>query len=121
MRTYAKVVAAEPYELVAREALERIAGFAKRANWVALFCLAPFIGLAYVVALPFIGFGAIAWLVARALFARRAALARTAKNVALFCAAPFIGLAYAVAFPFVGAGLLVWVAVKAARERRAGV
>ena len=43
------------------------------ARNVALFVAAPFIGLAYALAFPFVGLGALAWLVVRALRDRRAA------------------------------------------------
>lgn len=78
---------------------------------------APFIGLLFVIALPFIALGALAWVAGRAL--RRNVAARYLKNVLLFAAAPFIGLAYAVAFPFVGLGTLAWYGVRAARARKA--
>lgn len=37
----------------------------RAARNVALFLLAPFIGLAYVVALPFVGLGMLAWMAVR--------------------------------------------------------
>ena len=76
---------------------------------VALFFAAPFIGLAYVVAMPFVALGALAWFGARAL-ARKFPLA---KNIALCCAAPVIGLVYILAVPFVGMGMLAWFGSKA--------
>lgn len=91
----------------------------ERATNAALICAAPFIGLAYVIALPVIGLGALAWLGLKALAARWKTAARAVRNVALFFAAPFVGLAYAVAFPFVGAGMLVWWAARGATRRHA--
>ena len=82
------------------------------AKAIAVACAAPFIGLAFVVGLPFIGLAALAWMVLRIPFVR---------NVALFLAAPFIGLAYALAFPFVGVGMLAWIAVRAVFKRPAAV
>jgi len=76
---------------------------ANGAKAVALACAAPFIGLAFVVGLPFFGLGYLVWTVARLRFV---------KNVLLFLAAPFIGLAYALAFPFVGIALLAWTALR---------
>lgn len=76
---------------------------ANGAKAVALACAAPFIGLAFVVGLPFFGLGYLVWTVARLRFV---------KNVLLFIAAPFIGLAYALAFPFVGIALLAWTALR---------
>ena len=81
---------------------------------VALMAAAPFIGLAYVLALPVLGLGALAWLGAKALAARWKTAARVARNIVLFFAAPFVGLAYAVALPFVGVAMLAWWAVRAA-------
>ena len=43
------------------------------ARNVALFVAAPFIGLAYALAFPFVGLGALAWLAVRALRDRREA------------------------------------------------
>jgi hypothetical protein len=40
---------------------------------VALFLAAPFIGLAYALAFPFIGVGMLAWVAVRAVFKRPAA------------------------------------------------
>jgi CheY-like chemotaxis protein len=81
----------------------RPATFAKN---VALFLAAPFIGLAYVVALPFVGAAVLARMAFGAFFKREGRFVRFVKNAALFIGAPFIGLAYAVALPFVGLGLL---------------
>lgn len=57
-------------EVYAVEAAERLAGYATRAARVAarigLFLAAPVIGLAYVVAFPFVGLGMLAWYGARA-------------------------------------------------------
>jgi len=71
---------------------------------VALFAAAPFIGLIYAMALPFVGLVMLATIAARAV-AKTSALAAL-KNVGLLVAAPFIGLAYAVAMPFVGIALI---------------
>lgn len=105
------------------------AGAAKRiarsvANIVLLFA-APFIGLVYALAFPFIGLGMLAWAGTRALakrlenvaFVRKPAV--FLKNVILFFAAPFIGLAYALAFPFIGLGMLVWWGARALVKRSA--
>jgi len=43
------------------------------ARNIALFLAAPFIGLAYAVALPFVGAGALVWMAIRAARARPAA------------------------------------------------
>ncbi len=84
-----------------------------------LFLAAPFIGLAYIVAMPFVMLGALAWMGVRPLARRLRPIIPFLKNVGLFLAAPFVGLAYVIAFPFVGAGLLLWRAAKALRKRSA--
>ena len=59
---------------VLNEAAERLAGYAARAartaGRIALFLAAPVIGLGYVVALPFVGLGMLAWYGARAVAKR---------------------------------------------------
>jgi hypothetical protein len=103
--------------------LDRAAKYAgitnEAARTVVLLGAAPFIGLAFVVALPLIGLALIAWLATKALLANRGAVWKRARNVVLFLAAPFIGLTYAVALPFVGLGALVWFGAGAVRKHRA--
>jgi len=82
-----------------------------------LFLAAPFVGLAYIVAMPFVMLGALAWMAVRPLANRLQAITPFLKNVGLFFAAPFVGLAYVIAFPFIGAGMLLWRAAKALRKR----
>jgi hypothetical protein len=83
---------------------------------MALFLVAPFVGLLYAVLLPFVGLGMLAWFAVRTLIetGRMARMLRVARRVALIAAAPFIALAYVIAIPFIGLGMLAWVAVKAA-------
>ena len=82
---------------------------------ILLFFAAPFIGLAYIMAMPFYGLAMVAFLAARA--AAKNATVRAAaivlKHVAMVIAAPFVGLAYVVLFPFIGLALLLWMAGKA--------
>ena len=84
---------------------------------VVLFLAAPFIGLVYAMALPFVGLAMMAIIGGKALIkvpaARMAAV--HAKNVALLIAAPFIGLAYAVALPFIGIALIAKIGYQAYR------
>ena len=82
---------------------------------VALLLAAPFIGLAYAVAMPLVGLAALLWMGGKALLQTQAAKKAPTflKNVALLAAAPFIGLVYAMAMPFVGMGFLVFTAAKA--------
>lgn len=86
---------------------------------IALFLIAPFIGLAYIVALPFVGLGALAVLAARAAARNRAV--RTAgvalKHGALLVGAPLFGLAYIIALPIAGMAALAWIGGRAAVGR----
>jgi hypothetical protein len=74
-----------------------------------MFLAAPFIALAYVIALPFIGLYHFAKMALEA-YAKRVPAADSTlkivrlllKNIGLFFAAPFIALAYVIALPFVG-------------------
>jgi CheY-like chemotaxis protein len=83
---------------------------------IALFFAAPFIGLAYVVAFPFVGMGVMAVLAFRA--ANKNGMLNKAgivmKHVGMVLAAPIFGLVYLVLFPFMGLGLLLWMGGKAA-------
>ena len=67
-----------------------------------MFVAAPFIALAYVIALPFIGFYNIAKLAFEAYARKRPAIAAKLRNIGLFFASPFIALGYVIALPFVG-------------------
>ena len=97
-------------------ALKAVALFLKN---IALFLLAPFVGLAYIVAFPFVGLAMLVWAGLEAL-AKHSAPKKIAvflKNVVLFFAAPFVGLVYAVAFPFIGLGMLAWMGIRALVKR----
>jgi hypothetical protein len=88
---------------------------------IALFFAAPFIGLAYMIALPFVGGAMIAWFAAKAAAERHPALRNAglvAKHVVMVAAAPVIGLVSIVALPFVGLGALAWLAARALVENR---
>ena len=84
-----------------------------RAKNIALFLAAPFIGLMYVVAMPFVATGMLAWFGGKALVNK----APIVKPIALTIAAPLIGLAFIVAAPFLGLGLLGWFGTKALLKR----
>ena len=73
------------------------------AKSIALFLAAPFIGLAYLVAMPFVALGVLAWLGVKAMLAR----APVVRTIALATLAPCVGLAYIVATPVLGLGALV--------------
>ena len=89
---------------------------------IALFFAAPFIGLAYIVALPLVGFGFLAVLAARAAskFEVVKKVTRTLRHIGMFIAAPFLGLAAVVFFPFIGLAMLIWMGGKAAVARVKG-
>jgi CheY-like chemotaxis protein len=87
---------------------------------IALFFAAPFIGLAYIVAFPFVGLGVFALLAGRAAAKneRVKVVAVVLKHVAMAIAAPIFGLFYFLLFPFIGLALLLWMAGKALSHAR---
>jgi hypothetical protein len=80
----------------------------KRVKNVALFFAAPYIGLAYLLAFPFVGFAMLAWIAAKA-----AMKSDKARPIVLAIAAPFIALAFVTVGPIVGLGALAWTGVGA--------
>ena len=86
---------------------------------ILLFFAAPFIGLAYIVAFPFVGLGVMAVLAARVAAKNQTVktVAITLKNIAMVFAAPVFGLVYVVLFPFIGLATLVWLAGRAVAAR----
>jgi hypothetical protein len=105
-----------------QETINAVKEEGQRALNIGLFLMAPFIGLFYAMALPFVGMGMLmmigvktyvktdGWTKTKALML---SVALKVKGIALFIAAPFIGLAYAVALPFLGLGMMAWVGRKA--------
>ena len=91
------------------------AGYGVMLKNMALFLMAPFIGLVYAILLPFVGLGMLAWLAARAFYVSgRARLAlRTGKKMMLCAVTPVAGLVYLVALPFAGFGMLAWLGARA--------
>lgn len=82
---------------------------------IALFMLAPFIGLLYAVMLPFVGIAIVTGMAVKALVKKVPAVGNALtflKNVGKFVAAPFVGLAFIILFPIIGAAMLAWFAVK---------
>ena len=79
---------------------------------VALFLAAPFIGLAYFVAFPLIGFGVLIWLAGKKLLANK-----TARPIVLMMAAPFATLALVTVAPVAGLGALTWFGGRALLRR----
>ena len=71
MRTTANIATVRGYAGYAGARPADLAGAAKVAKNVALFVAAPFIGLAYAAAFPFVAVGLLAWYGVRAL-ARKA-------------------------------------------------
>lgn len=85
-----------------------------RIKNIALFMVAPFIGLAYAMLFPFFAIGALAWMGGKALIeiaAVRAAL-RAARKWAMMLAAPVIGLAFVVLLPVAGLATLAWIGLR---------
>jgi hypothetical protein len=80
----------------------------KRVKNVALFFAAPFIGLAYLLAFPFVGFAMLAWIAVKA-----AMKSDKARPVVLAIAAPFVALAFVTVGPIVGLGALAWTGARA--------
>ena len=85
----------------------------------------PFIALAYVIALPFIGIYQFAKLAREAYAKRRPAsngklkkVTVFVKNISLFFAAPFVALAYTIALPFVGFYMFSKLALEAYTKSR---
>ncbi len=85
---------------------------------IALFFAAPFVGLAYIVALPFVGFGFLAFIAARAAAKNETVktIGVALKTVGMLIAAPFIGLACVVLFPFAGLAMLAGIGGRAMVE-----
>lgn len=106
------IMSAITYNLTAETALlhnVNAAAIGKRAKNIALFLIAPFIGLAYLIAFPIVGLGMLAW------FAAKAAMKNnTARPIAMVIAAPVIGLAFVTVGPIVAVVALAAMAAKAA-------
>lgn len=83
-------------------------GTGNRAKNIALFFAAPFIGLFYLLAFPFVGVAMLAWIAGKAVMKNR-----KARTAALAIAAPFIGLALVTVGPIAGIGALAWTGVEA--------
>ena len=88
------------------------AGKGRKLKNIALFMVAPFIGLAYAMLFPFIGLGALAWIGGKELV--RISAVRSSllfvKKFATLAAVPFVGLAFVVLLPFIGIVSLAWIA-----------
>ena len=96
---------------------QTLASVGKGLKNIALFVSAPFIGLVYAMALPFVGLGMLAWFAAKAI-AKAPATPRVLvalRSIALLVAAPFIGLVFAVLLPFVGIAMIAKIGYDAYR------
>jgi hypothetical protein len=82
---------------------------------VALFFAAPFIGLAYIIALPLVGLAVLAVLAGRhaAKYEAVRNTARALKDVGMVVAAPVLGLVYIIFFPVIGLATLAWIGGRA--------
>ena len=91
------------------------AGTESKLKNILLFFAAPFIGLAYIVAFPFVGLGILAVLGSRAAAKNEAVktVGVTMKNIAMVFAAPVFGLAYILLFPFLGLATILTTCKKA--------
>jgi hypothetical protein len=85
------------------------ADLVKRASNIALFFAAPFIGLAYLLAFPIVGFALLVWVAARAVMKND-----KVRPVVLAIATPLIALAFVTVRPIVGLGALAWIGAGAA-------
>jgi hypothetical protein len=87
------------------------AALLKRVKNVALFFAAPFVGLAYLLAFPLIGFAMLACIAGKAVMK-----SDKARPIALAIAAPFIAIAFVTVGPIVGLGVLAWTGAGALRN-----
>jgi CheY-like chemotaxis protein len=88
---------------------------------IALFFAAPFIGLAYMIAMPFVGGAMLARFAAKAAGRKYPAVRNAGlvlKHVAMVAAAPLIGLVSVVLLPFVGLAALAWLGGRTLVENR---
>ena len=102
------------YTIVRRPRTENTASvetksIAATAKNIALFLASPFIGLAYVAAMPFVAAAMLAYFAGKALFNRFPKV----KHAAMMVAAPFIGLAFVLVAPIAGLGALGYMSAKA--------
>ena len=96
--------------------------FALRLRDIVLFLLAPFIGLVYLLSLPIVGLGLLAW---HAFKSREPATEKAAtpqpamagpgalKTFGMMLAVGISGVAYAVFVPILGIGLILWAGFQA--------
>jgi hypothetical protein len=81
----------------------------RTAKNIALFLVSPFIGLTYIVAMPFVAAGMLAYFAGKALCNKFPMV----KHAAMLAAAPLIGLAFILAAPVAGLAALGYMSAKA--------
>lgn len=111
------VTVAEPARAAAEEAAH---GIGRTLKNIALFFAAPFVGLAYILAFPVVGFGMAVWIGGKALMKKYPAARKAAdvgRQVGMFVAAPLLGLAFVLLLPFIGAAMLAWFGGRALLKR----
>jgi hypothetical protein len=96
--------------------------FALRLRDIVLFLLAPFIGLIYLLSLPIVGLGLLAWYAFKSKepASEKAVLLQPAiagpgvlKSFGMMLAVGITGVAYAVFVPILGIGLILWAGFQA--------
>lgn len=80
---------------------------------IALFLASPFVGLAYIAAMPFVATVVLLWFAAKALAAKTPA---SVKKAGMIVVAPFLGLGFIVALPLAGITALGYYALKAGEK-----
>jgi hypothetical protein len=93
----------------------REAHLVKHLKNVALFFAAPFIGLAYLIAFPVVGFALLAWIAGKAAMKNE-----KVRPVALLIAAPFIALGFVTIGPIVALGALASMGTRSALRASRG-
>jgi hypothetical protein len=85
-----------------------------RIKNIALFMIAPVVGLVYAMLFPLFALGTLAWMACKALIENgtaRAAL-RAAKKLGMLAAAPVLGLLFVATFPLAGLAALAWTGMR---------
>lgn len=89
-------------------ATAEVAAKESTAKNIALFFAAPFIGLAYILAMPFVALGMLSWFGAKAAATKVKNMGPAGKHIGLLVSAPFLGLLFIIVAPIVGLAMLVW-------------
>ena len=81
---------------------------------VALFLASPFVGLAYIAAMPIVATAMLLWFAAKALVAK---IPAGVKKASMIVVAPVLGLGFIVALPLLGISALGYYALKSIGEK----